>query len=951
MKKLLVLFIAVIFIFVVGCNKTPSSENSYSYYSRPKKTSSQNSSNTQPSFVSSTENSENSTTSSNSIGVSSSSSIIQNSSNSSANSSVDSGVDTPIENTEEKVVSPIGSSSKVRLISTVYKTTDTVICDAIVTDYGADKTGKTDSTNAIQSAINYVANLGGGTVFLPVGNYLVTNKISVPSYVTLRGDWQSPETEKSAYGTVILAKPAVIGSSKPQDKPLISLAGNSGIEGLTFYYPEQDISSLKEYGYTIYADAPVTTTIKNVTMLNSVYGIGLSLNTANNELCNLENIYATFLKIGVAHNYTSDVGFYDNINISTKYWKNASLNFACSNSQALDNYVNSNLIAFKLGDLDDQLISNVTIDKAKIGFYFTTGIRADAGFWGLVNNAQVNAQTGVFADYLNGRSGVVFTNSSLGKVENNSPVGVVKISNTTANLVGSGNFVTESGSVDLTKYNQRLNPTYLKTERLFVAEGLTSGGMVDNSQKLNEILQNVGNAGGVVVVPNGVYRLNSKVTIPKNVELRSSQGVFSRTNQSQNGKNGVVFTSYVSGVTFELSENSGLRGVRIWQPKNDFKSAQTFLSGGGNGQDTAVKAVGSGAYALNNEVVGAYVGFDFTGCDSHIIKSNYGICYSNFIIAGGNNGQIISCLANPNFMTRSNLYDYFDSSNCIKQNWIDIRNSGETNSDFILLRDDIGRAYTVMVKLVNAQNERCLNVFCYGEAGLFDMTGGSAVLVNTSLDYIPNDKAVYTLNSGEMIIVGSLRVYGISLNYKSGTLKAYGRIGFGVTKEKAFDSTISTLDEIEYVSANATRKVLFNCDTKGLNATLNTNSAYVKEGSGSWKINVSSGNGNLSGTFNSIDVSSYKKGYLHFSLYCSDVNNVGIGQIEISSSGTCDKNELNWSFEQNITKSGWNDVYLPISGAGTTGGAIDLTKVNYFRIYALNGNATYYIDNIEFVTD
>lgn len=43
----------------------------------------------------------------------------------------------------------------------------------------------------------------------------------------------------------------------------------------------------------------------------------------------------------------------------------------------------------------------------------------------------------------------------------------------------------------------------------------------------------------------------------------------------------------------------------------------------------------------------------------------------------------------------------------------------------------------------------------------------------------------------------------------------------------------------------------------------------------------------------------------------------------------CDIQELNWSLEQSILKTGWNDVYLPIISAGQTGGMIDLTNVNY----------------------
>jgi uncharacterized repeat protein (TIGR02543 family) len=62
------------------------------------------------------------------------------------------------------------------------------------TGYGADPTGATDSTNAIQSAINAAGNAGGGVVYLPAGTYKIspqgTNSYSLritKSNVVLRG--------------------------------------------------------------------------------------------------------------------------------------------------------------------------------------------------------------------------------------------------------------------------------------------------------------------------------------------------------------------------------------------------------------------------------------------------------------------------------------------------------------------------------------------------------------------------------------------------------------------------------------------------------------------------------------------------------------------------------------------------------------------------------------------
>ena len=474
---------------------------------------------------------------------------------------------------------------------------------------------------------------------------------------------------------------------------------------------------------------------------------------------------------------------------------------------------------------------------------------------------------------------------------------------------------------------------------------------MDNSASLQSILNSVGEEGGIVVIPNGIYRLDSSVVIPKNVEIRSTQSIFSRSNHNQSDKNGVVFITYVTGATFVVKENAGVVGVRIWHAKNDFITAYNNLKGGSYVTDISVKADGAGAYAYMNESVGAYVGFDFLACDNHVLKSNYGISYVNFIKAGGKDGVITQCLANLNFMARSNLYQYFDSSLSNLDNWARIKDSGEVNEDFAFLRDDIGRTYTKMVYLDNAENELAVNVFAYGEAGLFYMVDSTVTLINTSLDYIPNNMFVYELSGGSCDIIGSLRVYGISVKVNSGTMTAYGRIAHGEVKEKAYDSSVSLEDVIEYVSENAKRMTLFNCDSsnKDFNVSVNYfSSAYIISGR-SWKWKSNTLEGKLS---TSLDLSEYKNGYLHFYVYCSDISKIGDqGQIEITSSGQCDVNEYNWSLAQCVTKTGWNEFWLDLSAAGTTGGEADLSAINYIRIYALNATATFYIDEIEVVTD
>lgn len=104
---------------------------------------------------------------------------------------------------------------------------------------------------------------------------------------------------------------------------------------------------------------------------------------------------------------------------------------------------------------------------------------------------------------------------------------------------------------------------------------------------------------------------------------------------------------------------------------------------------------------------------------------------------------------------------------------------------------------------------------------------------------------------------------------------------------------------------------------------------------------------------------SLEDGVLAFDLYVEDLNAFGWGlgdaQIEITSGGRADVQELHWTFlaDDLKLKTGWNNVSLTLSSAKKTGGAIDLSAVNYFRLYhtRLNDTATLKIDNIRFYED
>lgn len=102
---------------------------------------------------------------------------------------------------------------------------------------------------------------------------------------------------------------------------------------------------------------------------------------------------------------------------------------------------------------------------------------------------------------------------------------------------------------------------------------------------------------------------------------------------------------------------------------------------------------------------------------------------------------------------------------------------------------------------------------------------------------------------------------------------------------------------------------------------------------------------------------SLERGILQFSFYISDVSVFNWdfpGQIEITSSGEPDSQELHWNFtSERRLVNGWNKVVLKLSEAEASGGNIDLNNITFFRIYHLdsNGPVDLKIDNIKFYNE
>ena len=162
------------------------------------------------------------------------------------------------------------------------------------------------------------------------------------------------------------------------------------------------------------------------------------------------------------------------------------------------------------------------------------------------------------------------------------------------------------------------------------------------------------------------------------------------------------------------------------------------------------------------------------------------------------------------------------------------------------------------------------------------------------------------------------------------------------------------LDDVRAVSADGSTSIsIVNCDstsglrvTVGGSRTVTVESCYAnaasnyQEGAGALEVACTDAGVYLY-EFNrgedTVDISDYSDGQIHFWIYVNDVSylNGGSVQMELSSSGACDTNELQWSITG--LKSGWNEINRNFSQGTATNGAIDYEAVNYVRLYLGGG--------------
>lgn len=233
-----------------------------------------------------------------------------------------------------------------------------------VLDFGAKGDAKTDNTTAFQRALDAAGEIGG-VVRVPPGQFRFDGRISIPEGAALEGSWRGPHWPDVRKGTMLLA---YAGRDQEDSDPFVTMATDSTLKGVSFFYPEQKGREVHPYPWTVSVRGARINVI-DVAMANSYNGLdcGTHVNTAHL----LRNINMAALRRGVFVDKVYDIGRMENIHIHDGDMSYANRQLADSEKMVeFRRYMTENLEGFIIGKCDWSFMVDCFVIAAKVGFRF-----------------------------------------------------------------------------------------------------------------------------------------------------------------------------------------------------------------------------------------------------------------------------------------------------------------------------------------------------------------------------------------------------------------------------------------------------------------------------------------------------------------------------------------------------------------------------------------------------
>ena len=238
--------------------------------------------------------------------------------------------------------------------------------------YSAAGDGKTDDTAAFQQALNEIATQGGGIVWAPTGNYLISTHLTIGAHTTLQGIFHAPAAYAQNKGTTLLA---VEGEGDPGGDAFITLAGpNSTLEGVVIYYPNQALTNPPtQYPWTVRAGGGDDVAILDTLIVNGWQAVDFGTNPSNRHM--IRGLYGQPAKTGIWVDQCHDIGRIRNVH----FWP------FFTHDKSYNEFQHGNAVAFLFQRTDWEVVEDV------FSWGYQTGAQFSASKSGAMNGQITDA--------------------------------------------------------------------------------------------------------------------------------------------------------------------------------------------------------------------------------------------------------------------------------------------------------------------------------------------------------------------------------------------------------------------------------------------------------------------------------------------------------------------------------------------------------------------------------
>ena len=294
-----------------------------------------------------------------------------------------------------------------RVVIPVYNTNEIIVAVTTPQEYGAVGDGITDDSAAFQRAIEAVYNSGGnggGVIYVPPAHYAFYTNITVPTGVTLHGDWT--DWTRGNAGLVGTTFDVYYGAGQTNAAPFINTSISASLRDINIWYPNQNPSSITGYPFAIEAASDVV--VQNVVLVNAYQGI----------LCNgsefiLSSVIGTPLSMGVSTTGTiADISQTEDIRFSPAVWPASLLPNAPAPGGAYATWMRTYGTGMQVFRLDGLINVNTEISGYNVGLDFELNSAGQAGC-AFYNGWVTNCATAMLAQEMQTAEGLEVSDFTL----------------------------------------------------------------------------------------------------------------------------------------------------------------------------------------------------------------------------------------------------------------------------------------------------------------------------------------------------------------------------------------------------------------------------------------------------------------------------------------------------------------------------------------------------------